>query len=141
MNFLLHIKLFECNFLYLDEKMQELHIRKQRREHAMMSQSFRRPVPKFGERHKCSVCEKSFSSLYSVKRHKQMFHSDKRANFCGECGKTFCNTYSLNRHMLSHSSARPFICSICGKTYKYKHDLKNHSITHATEMGLPFHCM
>lgn len=100
--------------------------------YSLMQQSFLRQMQVNGERHNCDVCEKSFSSVYSLGRHKQMFHVQGKTNCCRECGKSFFNSYLLKRHLLSHSSDRPFICPVCGKTYKYKHDLKNHCLAHAS---------
>lgn len=122
-------------FLYLDEKTHGLQLQNQRMfsvpTYSLMQQSFLRQMQVNGERHNCDVCEKSFSSVYSLGRHKQMFHVQGKTNCCRECGKSFFNSYLLKRHLLSHSSDRPFICPVCGKTYKYKHDLKNHCLAHA----------
>lgn len=108
--------------------------------YSLMQQSFLRQMQVNGERHNCDVCEKSFSSVYSLGRHKQMFHVQGKTNCCRECGKSFFNSYLLKRHLLSHSSDRPFICPVCGKTYKYKHDLKNHCLAHAN-WGHPACCV
>lgn len=108
--------------------------------YSLMQQSFLRQMQVNGQRHNCDVCEKSFSSVYSLGRHKQMFHVQGKTNCCRECGKSFFNSYLLKRHLLSHSSDRPFICPVCGKTYKYKHDLKNHCLAHAN-WGHPACCV
>ena len=55
---------------------------------------------------KCYVCKKEYTSMRSLRMHKEIKHSiisDKKESFsCHQCGKSYTNIMSLNRHMAKH---------------------------------------
>ncbi|XP_062580792.1 uncharacterized protein LOC134242695 isoform X11 [Saccostrea cucullata] len=74
----------------------------------------------------CSLCSKNFSSASSLRRHFELFHTDKELPSCEICGKKCADSYSLTIHVRSHTNIRQFVCPVCHKGYKHKKDLKGH---------------
>ena len=74
----------------------------------------------------CTFCSKAFSSASSLRRHRELFHTDKKLPSCSICGKKCSNLYSLGIHVRSHTDVRQFVCPTCSKSYKHKKDLKRH---------------
>nr|XP_011438676.2 zinc finger and BTB domain-containing protein 18 isoform X8 [Crassostrea gigas] len=74
----------------------------------------------------CSSCSKQFSCASSLRRHRDIFHTDKELPSCTICGKKFPTSYSLAIHIRSHTNIRQFVCPMCQKSYKHKKDLQRH---------------
>ncbi|XP_040177281.1 gastrula zinc finger protein XlCGF67.1-like [Rana temporaria] len=80
----------------------------------------------------CSECEKSFSSKYTLSKHKKL-HSGEKPYSCPKCGKCFSEKSILVSHEKFHTGERPFSCPECGKCYKLKFVLFKHLRSHTRE--------
>ncbi|XP_066245736.1 zinc finger protein 214-like [Euwallacea similis] len=118
---------------------------------------------------KCDICDKSFSTLWNMQRHKlnhtgekrfecpycQMRYSQKhimekhirsrhtgeRPFKCDQCPKTFTAKSNLNSHYKTHQGIRPYTCDICGHTFGQKSNLKKHIIGHSESVRIKeFQC-
>ncbi|CAH1390721.1 unnamed protein product [Nezara viridula] len=85
----------------------------------------------------CSVCFKSFKTLYQLKRHK-VVHTKSNNYTCNECGKLFYQKCTLEVHQRVHSGEKPFLCNTCGKSFRQSSALKRHISCHFDER--PYKC-
>ncbi|XP_039267589.2 uncharacterized protein LOC120342703 isoform X1 [Styela clava] len=81
-------------------------------------------------RTQCTLCQKSFTSLYVMQLHMRT-HSGDELFVCDFCGKKFPYKSSLKMHMRLHTGERPYICSVCGKCFVQKIHAKEHELQHA----------
>ncbi len=72
----------------------------------------------------CDSCPKKFTNALSLKRHRAT-HAEKRLP-CHVCGKQFRSSSNLRQHMLAHSDRRPFVCQVCQSGFKTKDKLQRH---------------
>lgn len=56
-----------------------------------------------GERLCCNLCNKTFSCLSTLRKHKKSVHQKLRAFACSQCDWRFYSSFELNRHMLLHT--------------------------------------
>lgn len=56
-----------------------------------------------GERLCCSLCDKTFSCMSTLRKHKKAVHQKLRAFACGQCDKRFYSGFELKRHTLLHT--------------------------------------
>ena len=88
------------------------------------------------KRHKCHVCDKTFSTKEIRKRHIGTVHEQNNARFsCNKCDKTFNLGFLLARHLLTHLTEeekrkRNIKCHICSKSFSRPDILKKHIKTH-----------
>ena len=62
----------------------------------------------------CDICDSSFKSKKSLKRHITSVHEGKKSFKCDLCGTSFTRKPSLNIHVASvHEGKKPFRCNIC----------------------------
>ena len=95
-----------------------------------------------GIKHNCDECDKEFSRLGALKRHKKQAHEwiapkkepkEQKLFKCEECDKEFALSSRLKKHIkLAHMNQRDFECNLCGKAFKEPVQLKVH-IRHVHE--------
>ena len=97
------------------------------------------------ETHKCSFCEKVFTTEYLLRKHVTSLHEDvhnfKRLNKCDICNKGFSGPRGLKDHVLSiyteveiSDDDKGFLekvnqnqCPICNESFNRSLDLKTHA--------------
>ncbi|KAM4619689.1 uncharacterized protein O3C94_021057 [Discoglossus pictus] len=71
----------------------------------------------------CTECEKCFSQLSALNRHK-ITHTGEKPFPCSECGKCFSRASHLNTHKRTHTGEKPFPCSECGKCFIFSSNFR-----------------
>jgi KRAB domain-containing zinc finger protein len=81
-------------------------------------------------KHRCKGCEKSFSTVASLRKHYATTHKNlqfKEKRFaCDECPKRYLTEFLLGQHKLSHENLREQRCDLCEFATNSPYDLKNH---------------
>ncbi|GBN64541.1 Zinc finger protein 836 [Araneus ventricosus] len=90
---------------------------------------------------KCVVCDKTFSSRYSLTYHYANHTPRIRFYVCDICNKGFYFKGRLNIHMKAHSTKnKSFVCCICGSSFKDEGVYKRHCNLHIKDRTNPFSC-
>ncbi|KAK4875525.1 hypothetical protein RN001_011947 [Aquatica leii] len=76
-------------------------------------------------RHKCDICDKSFSKYCLLERHVRV-HSGEKPFSCHLCDRAFAQKGTLQIHLIRHSGIRPFPCTLCSATFCQKGNLRVH---------------
>ena len=79
-----------------------------------------------GVRHKCDLCDKSYTQASSLKTHR-ILHSDKKPWSCW-CGKSYAekSTLATHQNVKHNNSGQRYPCTICGKEFGSNGNRKNH---------------
>ncbi|CAB1345122.1 unnamed protein product [Coregonus sp. 'balchen'] len=84
----------------------------------------------------CSVCERSYMTLSSLKRHSNV-HSWRRKYPCHFCDKVFALAEYRTKHEVWHTGERRYQCIFCWEAFATYYNLKTHQKAfHGVSPGL-----
>ncbi|XP_041037308.1 zinc finger and BTB domain-containing protein 4 [Carcharodon carcharias] len=84
----------------------------------------------------CAVCERSYVTLSSLKRHANV-HSWRRKYPCRYCDKVFALAEYRTKHEVWHTGERRYQCIFCWETFVTYYNLKTHQKSfHGVDPGL-----
>ncbi|TRY99355.1 hypothetical protein DNTS_014895 [Danionella cerebrum] len=84
----------------------------------------------------CSVCERSYMTLSSLKRHSNV-HSWRRKYPCHYCDKVFALAEYRTKHEVWHTGERRYQCIFCWEAFPTYYNLKTHQkALHGINPGL-----
>lgn len=86
-----------------------------------------------GKRPQCTLCGKTFSKTFSLRRHESEQHSGDKAHTCTECGKEFKHKYAFIMHQGIHLGDGPFKCTQCNTNFCLKSAFLEHMFEHTSE--------
>ncbi|CAH2236929.1 uncharacterized protein LOC120628266 [Pararge aegeria] len=84
-----------------------------------------------GATFRCTYCGKGFFESYSLQVHERT-HRNERPYLCEICNTSFGTNSSLKRHLkVSHSTSKPFECPTCHRSFiseaiRDRHAMRNH---------------
>ncbi|KAJ2943265.1 hypothetical protein O0L34_g12070 [Tuta absoluta] len=81
-----------------------------------------------GPIYQCTYCAKSFTQSYSLTIHERT-HRGEKPYTCTICNTSYGTNSSLKRHLkVSHNSSKPYECSICGRCFSSERALNAHTV-------------
>ncbi|XP_063697479.1 zinc finger protein 99-like [Culicoides brevitarsis] len=83
----------------------------------------------------CSVCQKTFVSIYRLKDH-EVTHLEERKFRCLFCEKGFKRKADLKIHTRHHTGEKPYECEICKQRYADRGCYRSHIIAHEKQLGI-----
>ena len=60
-------------------------------------------------RHRCRVCQKSFTRATTLREHVRSHDNDRQYD-CASCSKSFVRLKDMKRHEATHSGSKPYAC-------------------------------
>nr|XP_053623471.1 zinc finger protein 616-like isoform X7 [Plodia interpunctella] len=78
----------------------------------------------------CQACDKVFTSRRMYTVHMKRDHLLEKPHKCSECDKAFSSSDLLKKHTLTHSGLKPFQCEVCKKCYGRRNTLLEHMRIH-----------
>lgn len=97
----------------------------------------------------CDICGRQMSNIYTLKKHKTLFHSSPGAIFCSVCGKLFSVADERDEHQLQCELRRKmgtlkltgkFECDYCHRVIKRKSELRRHMVMKHAPGGHSLKC-
>ena len=76
--------------------------------------------------HQCDQCDKSYTSVYNLRRHQKEDHLGIYRHVCVICAKGFTNLSEYKGHLVKHGATKEFNCNLCGRSFSFKRHLKFH---------------
>ena len=67
----------------------------------------------------CLSCNKTFSSISALNKHKRTIHTDEKPFSCDICKLKFREKGNLVKHKSVHSSDKPYRCTVCKKAFRH----------------------
>ncbi|XP_017049775.2 LOW QUALITY PROTEIN: transcription factor grauzone [Drosophila ficusphila] len=92
---------------------------------------------------KCTHCEKTFPTQYTMQQHVKLVHLNLYAKICDVCGKSIRGREALARHMEEHTGApqSAIKCHLCDSMLTTKYGLARHiKMMHTEENLQPMQC-
>ncbi|XP_043645675.1 transcription factor grauzone [Drosophila teissieri] len=92
---------------------------------------------------KCTHCEKTYPSQYTMQQHVKMVHLNLYAKICDVCGKSIRGREALARHMEEHTGGpqAAIKCHLCDSMLTTKYGLARHiKMMHTAENLQPMQC-
>ncbi|XP_017096813.2 transcription factor grauzone [Drosophila bipectinata] len=92
---------------------------------------------------KCTNCEKTFPTQYTMQQHVRLVHLNLYAKICDVCGKSIRGREALARHMEEHTGApqSAIKCHLCDSKLTTKYGLARHiKMMHTAENLQPMQC-
>ena len=86
----------------------------------------------FGEKYKCTLCGRSFSTNHILKKHENAIHKNNDNHECEICHKEFSEIELLKCHFeWNHQGLEAKNkCEICEKLFVRSSELNNHILIH-----------
>ncbi|XP_001361867.2 transcription factor grauzone [Drosophila pseudoobscura] len=100
-------------------------------------------IPKEQCQVKCTNCEKTFPTKYTMQQHFKLVHLNLYAKICDVCGKSIRGREALARHMEEHTGApqATIECHLCDSKLTTKYGLARHiKMMHTVENLQPMQC-
>ncbi|XP_017078554.2 transcription factor grauzone [Drosophila eugracilis] len=92
---------------------------------------------------KCTHCEKTFPTEYTMQQHVKLVHLNLYAKICDVCGKSIRGRAALVRHMEEHTGTpqAAIKCHLCDSMLTTKYGLARHiKMMHTAENLQPMQC-
>ena len=75
----------------------------------------------------CKLCDSSFATKQSLKKHIESLHEGKKPFECSICNAKIAQKGHLNYHILYvHGEKKHFQCSQCGSEFKHKYSYETY---------------
>ncbi|XP_065207323.1 zinc finger protein 658B-like [Planococcus citri] len=86
--------------------------------------------------YKCFLCDRTYSSINSRRKHERIFHNRARVYPCARCNESFADKNDLTLHIQSNHSeqrTKSHKCKTCGKSFNSKSHLTRHQAVHNSQ--------
>ena len=104
----------------------EIYLRRHKKRHEAMNKYLN-----------CKSCPLVFKTQSILEKHNLLRHTEHK---CSECEKYFTSTNLLKRHKWSHVKDKPHKCPNCEKSFGQAVHLKSHALPHIRDRKKQFKC-